>query len=344
MPSSYPLPATTRPPSSSAAEPPFARDRAAGAPGPAEPGSRGREVAQRGEQQRAEGEREATFEERVARSILVDELCAAVTPAALQSALGQFGTVRSVQMVPNLLHPRRSSGCAIVELHSRHLALKMMADISESILIVGAGPRPVRAFKARADMFDGAFVFPSALHAAALPQSAPAVTSAAGAQSSPLSAASALPGFRITDAAGEGAAGGGAGGGSGDGGGAGQGRWRWRLTVMEERQRGGGGGGGGEGAGKKAGGGGGGGERGVGTVEWQRARRWKEVAGRQAEEMKMLTEHVAVEKQQVGEKQRARIEEDLRRLTLIDHAMAPTGGIAQLRHFYGMPHMDLNTM
>ncbi|CAI5498597.1 unnamed protein product [Closterium sp. Naga37s-1] len=290
MPSSYPLPATTRPPSSSAAEPPFARDRAAGAPGPAEPGSRGREVAQRGEQQRAEGEREATFEERVARSILVDELCAAVTPAALQSALGQFGTVRSVQMVPNLLHPRRSSGCAIVELHSRHLALKMMADISESILIVGAGPRPVRAFKARADMFDGAFVFPSALHAAALPQSAPAVTSAAGAQSSPLSAASALPGFRVTDAAGEGAAGGGAGGGSGDGGGAGQGRWRWRLTVMEERQRGGGGGGGGEGAGKKAGGGEGGGERGVGTVEWQRARRWKEVAGRQAEEMKMLME------------------------------------------------------
>ncbi|CAI5534926.1 unnamed protein product [Closterium sp. Naga37s-1] len=215
----------------------------------------------------------------------------------------------------------------------------MLADISESILIVGSGPRPVRAFKARADMFDGAFVFPSALHAAALPQSAPAVTSAAGAQNSPLSAASALPGFRVTDAAGEGAAGGGAGGGSGEGGGAGQGRWRWRLTVMEERQRGGGGAGVG---GKKAGGGGG--ERGVGTVEWQRARRWKEVAGRQAEEMKMLTEHVAGEKQQVGEKQRARIEEDLRRLTLIDHAMAPAGGIAQLRHFYGMPHMDLSTM
>ncbi|CAI5974833.1 unnamed protein product [Closterium sp. NIES-64] len=192
------------------------QDRAAGAPGMAEPGvawggerdGRGREIPHRGEQQPAggaEGEREATFEERVARSILVDELCGAVTPAALQSALGQFGTVRSVQMVPNLLHPRRSSGCAIVELHSRHLALKMLADISESILIVGAGPRP-------------------------------------------------------------------------------------------------------------------------------------------AEEMKMLTEHVEAEKQQVGEKQRARIEEDLRRLTLIDHAMAPAGGIAQLRHFYGMPHMDLSTM
>ncbi|CAI5462074.1 unnamed protein product [Closterium sp. Yama58-4] len=325
------------------------------APGSAEPGGarggewdgRGREVAQRGEPQRggpAEAEREATFEERVARSILVDELCPAVTPAALQSALGQFGSVRSVQMVPNLLHPRRSSGCAVVELDSRHLALKMIADISESILIVGAGPRPVRAVKARADMFDGAFVFPSALHAAALPQSAPAVTSAAGAHSSPLSAASALPGFRVTDAAGEGAAGGAAGGGSGEGGGAGQGRWRWRLTVMEERQRGGGGAGGGEGAVKKAGGGGGGGERGVGAVEWQRARRWKEVAGRQAEEMKMLFEHVEAEKQQVGERQRARVEEDLRRLTLIDHAMAPNGGIAQLRHFYGMPHMDWNTI
>ncbi|CAI5534925.1 unnamed protein product, partial [Closterium sp. Naga37s-1] len=114
-------------------------DRAAGAPGMAEPGVAwggerdgwGREIPHRGEQQRAggaEGEREATFEERVARSILVDELCGAVTPAALQSALGQFGTVRSVQLVPNLLDPRRSSGCAIVELHSRHLALKVRAQ------------------------------------------------------------------------------------------------------------------------------------------------------------------------------------------------------------------------
>ncbi|GJP45396.1 hypothetical protein CLOM_g4792 [Closterium sp. NIES-68] len=255
MPSSYALPAANRAH--------LSPERDGGA----------REVAERGEPAGAgaEVEREASFAERVARSIFVDELCPAVTPAVLQSALGQFGAVRSVQLVPNLLLPRRSSGCAIVELHSRDVAAKMLADLSESLLIVGAGPRPVRACKARADMFDGAFVFPSALHAAALSQPAPAAASAAAWHGAPCSSAPALPGFR-------------------------------------------------------------------------RARRWKEVAGRQAEEMKMLAEHVAWEKQQVGERQRVRIEEDLRRLTLIDHAMAPNGAIAHLRHYYGMPAMDWHMM
>ena len=47
----------------------------------------------------------AAFEQKVKRTVYVDNLSPQVTETVLQTALDQFGTVKSVQFIPNYITP-----------------------------------------------------------------------------------------------------------------------------------------------------------------------------------------------------------------------------------------------
>ncbi|GKV42935.1 hypothetical protein SLEP1_g50288 [Rubroshorea leprosula] len=96
----------------------------------------------------------AEFEEKVKRTLYVDDLSPNVTEAVLRSALDQFGTVKSVQFIPNYLGPSNLPQRALVEMAEPKEAKAIISVLTQFPFMVAGMPRPVRARAAKMEMFD----------------------------------------------------------------------------------------------------------------------------------------------------------------------------------------------
>ncbi|KAJ9153799.1 hypothetical protein P3X46_027201 [Hevea brasiliensis] len=95
----------------------------------------------------------AAFEEKVKRTIFVDNLSPQVTETVLAKALNQFGTVVSASLIPNYLETGNIL-CALVEMEDSEKANKVISSITEFPFLIAGMPRPVRARFAEVEMFD----------------------------------------------------------------------------------------------------------------------------------------------------------------------------------------------
>lgn len=96
----------------------------------------------------------AAFEEKVKRTVYVDNLSPQVTEPVMRTALDQFGTVVRVQFIPNYMEPLNSSQCALVEMKDLKEAKSVISVIAEFPFMISGMPRPVRARPAEVEMFD----------------------------------------------------------------------------------------------------------------------------------------------------------------------------------------------
>ncbi|GBG80968.1 hypothetical protein CBR_g31525 [Chara braunii] len=104
------------------------------------------------------------FEQKVRRTVFLDEIAPQVTVAIMQSALSQFGKVTSMKLVNHPLDPLVPQGCALIEFANEEQAMRVAATTRKNLLMVGGMPRPVRARMASKYMFDSAEVERSNLH------------------------------------------------------------------------------------------------------------------------------------------------------------------------------------
>ncbi|KAF2285728.1 hypothetical protein GH714_007460 [Hevea brasiliensis] len=96
----------------------------------------------------------AAFEEKVKRTIFVDNLSPQVTEPVLKKALDQFGTVESVSFIPNYLEAGNIPCCALVEMENAEKAKKVISSITQFPFMMAGMPKPVRGRLAEAEMFD----------------------------------------------------------------------------------------------------------------------------------------------------------------------------------------------
>ncbi|KAG4125973.1 hypothetical protein ERO13_D10G129400v2 [Gossypium hirsutum] len=95
----------------------------------------------------------AAFEEKVRRTVYLDNLSPNVTESVVRTALDQYGTVKSVEFIPNYLEPRNMPQCALVEMEKEKQAKVVISTLSEFPFMMSGMPRPVRARAALAEMF-----------------------------------------------------------------------------------------------------------------------------------------------------------------------------------------------
>ncbi|KAK1440704.1 hypothetical protein QVD17_06535 [Tagetes erecta] len=98
-------------------------------------------------------EKYAEFEQRVKRTIYIDNLSPQVTEEVLKKALNQFGNVKDVEFIPTYFKSCKVNA-ALVEMESVKQAEDIILEMSDSPLMISGMPRPVRALKAQAEMFD----------------------------------------------------------------------------------------------------------------------------------------------------------------------------------------------
>nr|XP_027126896.1 uncharacterized protein LOC113743036 isoform X2 [Coffea arabica] len=102
----------------------------------------------------ASAEEYAAFEERVRRTVYMDNLSPQVTENVLKAALDQFVNVVNVQFIPNYINPQSLPRAALVEMETLNQASAIIAEIADSPFMVLGMPRPVRACAAEVEMFD----------------------------------------------------------------------------------------------------------------------------------------------------------------------------------------------
>ncbi|KAM3339534.1 hypothetical protein P3S68_029403 [Capsicum galapagoense] len=96
----------------------------------------------------------AAFEEKVKRTIFIDNLSPVATEAVIKAAIDQFGNVIQVKFIPNYLEPKNIGQSALVELENAAQAKTIISEISSSSFMICGMPRPVRARAAEPEMFD----------------------------------------------------------------------------------------------------------------------------------------------------------------------------------------------
>ncbi|CDP06671.1 unnamed protein product [Coffea canephora] len=101
----------------------------------------------------ASAEEYAAFEERVRRTVYMDNLSPEVTENVLKAALDQFVNVVNVQFIPNYINPSLPRA-ALVEMETPNQASAIIAEMADSPFMVLGMPRPVRACAAEVEMFD----------------------------------------------------------------------------------------------------------------------------------------------------------------------------------------------
>ncbi|XP_071915913.1 ASI1-immunoprecipitated protein 1-like isoform X2 [Coffea arabica] len=102
----------------------------------------------------ASAEEYAAFEERVRRTVYMDNLSPQVTENVLKAALDQFVNVVNVQFIPNYINPQSLPRAALVEMETLNQASAIIAEMADSPFMVLGMPRPVRARTAEVEMFD----------------------------------------------------------------------------------------------------------------------------------------------------------------------------------------------
>ncbi|XVF37714.1 hypothetical protein REPUB_Repub20aG0033400 [Reevesia pubescens] len=95
----------------------------------------------------------AAFEKKVRRTVFMDNLSPHVTESVMRTALDQYGTVKSVQFIPNYLEPQNIPQCALVEMEKEKQAEVVISTISQFPFMMSGMPRPVRARAAVPEMF-----------------------------------------------------------------------------------------------------------------------------------------------------------------------------------------------
>ncbi|XP_027072332.1 uncharacterized protein LOC113776314 [Coffea eugenioides] len=101
----------------------------------------------------ASAEEYAAFEERVRRTVYMDNLSPQVTENVLKAALDQFVNVVNVQFIPNYINPSLPRA-ALVEMETPNQASAIITEMADSPFMVLGMPRPVRACAAEVEMFD----------------------------------------------------------------------------------------------------------------------------------------------------------------------------------------------
>ncbi|KAI3976003.1 hypothetical protein MKX01_016686 [Papaver californicum] len=95
----------------------------------------------------------AAFEEKVKRTVYIDNISPQVTIAVLRMALEQFGTVKTVQFIPNYFQPNIIPQCALVEMQTEKQVKAIIDEMNNYPFMMYGMPRPVRAFAAEMEMF-----------------------------------------------------------------------------------------------------------------------------------------------------------------------------------------------
>ncbi|XP_061994847.1 ASI1-immunoprecipitated protein 1-like isoform X2 [Rosa rugosa] len=96
----------------------------------------------------------SAFEEKVRRTVYLDNLSPQVTEPVVRKAISQFGTVKNVQFIPNYLETKNIPVSALVEMENPRQANAIVSEISHRPFMVGGIPRPVRAREAKPEMFE----------------------------------------------------------------------------------------------------------------------------------------------------------------------------------------------
>ncbi|GBG60867.1 hypothetical protein CBR_g15988 [Chara braunii] len=98
------------------------------------------------------------FDQKVRRTVFLDEIAPQVTVPIMQSALSQFGKVASIKLLHHPLSALVPQGCALIEFSNEEQAMRVAATTRKNLLMVGGMPRPVRVRMASKYMFDTAEV------------------------------------------------------------------------------------------------------------------------------------------------------------------------------------------
>ncbi|KAK3039186.1 hypothetical protein RJ639_029043 [Escallonia herrerae] len=96
----------------------------------------------------------AAFEEKVKRTVFLDNLSHQVTETVLKSALNQFGSVTSIKFIPNYMEPKDIPRAALVEMENSEQAEHIILEMGNFPFMISGQPRPVRACAAEVEMFD----------------------------------------------------------------------------------------------------------------------------------------------------------------------------------------------
>ncbi|GMY32454.1 hypothetical protein FCV25MIE_27696 [Fagus crenata] len=102
----------------------------------------------------------AAFEEKVKRTVYLDNLSPQVTEPVVRTALNQFGNVKSVQFIPNYIEPKNIPQCVLVEMENSRQAEAVVSEISQYPFMMSGMPRPVRARPAEVGMFSDRPIMP----------------------------------------------------------------------------------------------------------------------------------------------------------------------------------------
>ncbi|CAA6662386.1 unnamed protein product [Spirodela intermedia] len=91
-----------------------------------------------------EGDRKAykEFMEKVKRTVFIDYLSPMVTVPILKTAIGQFGNVLGVHLIPNWLEQGEVPQCALVEMESETQARCVVSEMSALPFMISGMPRP----------------------------------------------------------------------------------------------------------------------------------------------------------------------------------------------------------
>lgn len=96
----------------------------------------------------------AAFLEKVERTLYVDNMSPEVTEAVLKAACNQFGSVKSIQFIPNYFEPKNAPQAALVEMENPKQAREIIIEMANYPFMVLGMPRPVRGRPATLEMFE----------------------------------------------------------------------------------------------------------------------------------------------------------------------------------------------
>lgn len=95
----------------------------------------------------------ADFQQKLKRTVYLDNLSPLVTIPIVKTALGQFGVVVSAQIMPNSVDPKNAAVSALAEMQNERQAANTVTEINVNAFMIAGMPRPVRARPAVAEMF-----------------------------------------------------------------------------------------------------------------------------------------------------------------------------------------------
>ncbi|KAF5196883.1 RNA-binding (RRM/RBD/RNP motifs) family protein [Thalictrum thalictroides] len=96
-------------------------------------------------------EKYVEFQEKMKRTVYVYDLSPKVNNSVIRTALGQFGDVINIHIIPN--YTENISQCALVEMGTAKQAKCIIAEMTNYPFMMSGMPRPVRASAAQEDMF-----------------------------------------------------------------------------------------------------------------------------------------------------------------------------------------------